>query len=288
MNSNDLVSLIEELIGRKIVSSYSLGKIDPAYDGVGYPRVVFDGSETASLKRYPHLSSYQPQPNDRIIMANISKTHVIFGKIGFYDGGGGGSGRLEYIWDGTKLGVKTEDEENYSYVDLKGAKGDTGATGPAGQDGTQGVGIEYDWSGTSLGIKREDETGFTYTDLSSGLGNRETPWQNAVLENGWENYGGSFTPAQYKRDVSNFVTLRGLIRNGDVGSVIFTLPVGFRPTGSEIHYINGGGSNYKTVTWGDLYNQDLTRVDIKSDGTVKVTAHTNSWISLSGLRFSIE
>lgn len=31
---------------------------------------------------------------------------------------------LDYDWDGTSLGVKREDEEEYEYVDLKGEKGD--------------------------------------------------------------------------------------------------------------------------------------------------------------------
>lgn len=40
-----------------------------------------------------------------------------------------------YNWDGTKLGVKTDEEQNYTYVDLKG---DTGAQGPQGPQGPQG------------------------------------------------------------------------------------------------------------------------------------------------------
>lgn len=31
---------------------------------------------------------------------------------------------LEYNWDGTSLGIKTDEEEEYEYVDLKGEKGD--------------------------------------------------------------------------------------------------------------------------------------------------------------------
>ena len=34
---------------------------------------------------------------------------------------------LDYIWNGTSLGIKREDEQNYTYVDLKGEKGEPGA-----------------------------------------------------------------------------------------------------------------------------------------------------------------
>lgn len=34
---------------------------------------------------------------------------------------------IEYDWQGTRLGIKREDESNYQYVDLKGEKGEPGA-----------------------------------------------------------------------------------------------------------------------------------------------------------------
>lgn len=47
--------------------------------------------------------------------------------------GGGGAGQdgigLDYDWNGTELGIKREDEDNYDYTDLKGEKGDTGEDG---------------------------------------------------------------------------------------------------------------------------------------------------------------
>ncbi|NLK08801.1 MAG: hypothetical protein GX316_08905, partial [Firmicutes bacterium] len=41
---------------------------------------------------------------------------------------------LNYTWLGTQLGVKREDETQYSYTDLRGPKGDTGGQGPPGSD----------------------------------------------------------------------------------------------------------------------------------------------------------
>jgi len=45
---------------------------------------------------------------------------------------------VQYLWNGTQLGIKREDETSYTYVDLKGAKGDTGAQGPKGDIGAKG------------------------------------------------------------------------------------------------------------------------------------------------------
>ena len=36
---------------------------------------------------------------------------------------------LEYLWQGTSLGIKREDEQNYDFVNLKGEKGDKGEAG---------------------------------------------------------------------------------------------------------------------------------------------------------------
>lgn len=36
---------------------------------------------------------------------------------------------IEYTWDGTSLGIRVEGDAEYVYVDIKGATGDTGATG---------------------------------------------------------------------------------------------------------------------------------------------------------------
>ena len=48
---------------------------------------------------------------------------------------------LDFDWDGTKLGVRREDEHSYSYTDLQGppgADGKEGAQGPPGKDGAPG------------------------------------------------------------------------------------------------------------------------------------------------------
>lgn len=85
-------------------------------------------------------------------MAN--KPH--YSKEPYFVSGGGGAGRsLEFEWDGTKLGVRVEGDEEYQYVDLrgpqgeqgpKGDKGDPGERGPEGPAGADGFPSEEEWN----------------------------------------------------------------------------------------------------------------------------------------------
>ena len=92
---------------------------------------------------------------------------------------------IQYLWSGSKLGVKREDETNYTYVDLKGAtgergiQGEKGIQGPKGEQGPQGLQgiqgergpqgiqgvkgdkgdkIRHQWSGTILKLENPDGT----------------------------------------------------------------------------------------------------------------------------------
>ncbi|MGJ0908842.1 hypothetical protein CF065_18910 [Clostridium sporogenes] len=79
---------------------------------------------------------------------------------------------IQCLWNGTKLGVKREDETSYSYVDLKGQKGDAGPKGEQGIQGNPGTGLQFSWNGTKLGIKKETDSSFIYVDLKGATGER--------------------------------------------------------------------------------------------------------------------
>jgi len=194
INTQSFVEIVEEMIREKVEVPFSLGKIDPFYSG-GNPRILFDGEASVSMKRYPYLSTYQPISNDRVLLINIANTHLIVGHVGEYrdpipEGGVSAIG-LNYTWNGTKLGVKREDEYEFQYVNLQGTKGDrgiqgelgiqgikgdTGETGAQGVQGIQGIkgdtgdSIEYQWSVTSLGIRIEGQANYTYVDLKGAKG----------------------------------------------------------------------------------------------------------------------
>jgi protein-disulfide isomerase len=61
-------------------NKYKLGTIDPSYSK-GRPRVIFDGEDTPSQKKYPYLGSYTPGKNDRVLLLSVSGTYVVLGKV---------------------------------------------------------------------------------------------------------------------------------------------------------------------------------------------------------------
>ena len=95
-----------------------------------------------------------------------------------------------------------------------------------------------------------------------------------TLLSGWVNYGDSFAAAGYYKGPDNRVHLQGLIKSGTVadGTVIFTLPQGFRPLKKEmfIVFISGGGYG---------------RVDVYDNGSVVAKIVNATYTSLSGISF---
>lgn len=96
---------------------------------------------------------------------------------------------VQYLWSGTKLGIKREDETSYSYVDLKGTKGDIGPKGEQGIQGLKGdigIGLNFLWNGTKLGIKRENESVYQYVELKGTQGVKgDQGIQGKSLEFNW-------------------------------------------------------------------------------------------------------
>lgn len=104
----------------------------------------------------------------------------------------------------------------------------------------------------------------------------EAPATPVYLPN-WQSYGFGYTPPRYYKTADGRVILEGLIRKTsavNAGEVLFTLPIGYRPTGRLIYHAdseNGG-----------------IRVDIDNAGNVYVLSTFNTgqnWISLTGISF---
>jgi hypothetical protein len=94
--------------------------------------------------------------------------HIVNGQNGV-DGQDGSNGvGLNYNWNGTSLGVKREDEQNYQYTNLKG---DTGNPGQDGKDGVDGVSptITSSKSGSTTTITITDKTGKTTATINDGI-----------------------------------------------------------------------------------------------------------------------
>ncbi len=126
---------------------------------------------------------------------------------------------------------------------------------------TKGLGTAYISLNTSW-IPR------TYTD---------SEWQNLGLINSWVHYGGSgglYSSPQFTKSSDNLVTVKGLIGGGAAGSIIATLPEGYRPK-SRILYTG--------------YSADAhARIDILPNGQISFQTGSTIWFSLDGITFMAE
>lgn len=95
------------------------------------------------------------------------------------------------------------------------------------------------------------------------------------LLNNWQNYGGAYESAAYWKDKCNVVHISGMVKGGTIadGTVIFTLPSGYRPRSPE-----------KFIT---VSVNAICIIDIYTNGSVTIRAGANaSWLSLSGISFT--
>jgi hypothetical protein len=97
-------------------------------------------------------------------------------------------------------------------------------------------------------------------------------WRNAVLINNWVRWDNTYNPAQYFKDSKGLVSLRGLVKSGPAGSVIFTLPEGYRPNYRQLHVV--------------CANDAVGRVDIPSSGQVVHVSGPTGWVCLDSISFS--
>lgn len=74
-------------------------------------------------------------------------------------GGAGADGKsLEFTWDGTRLGIRVEGDEEYEFVDLQGPPGPEGSAGVDGQDGRGIDDITYDSDTNEFVFHMSDNT----------------------------------------------------------------------------------------------------------------------------------
>ena len=74
------VEVIDAVSQKARQSSTRMATIDPAYGGVGDPRVTFDGETVMSVKTYPYIGN-TPTPGDRVTMSSIGSGWVITGSL---------------------------------------------------------------------------------------------------------------------------------------------------------------------------------------------------------------
>jgi hypothetical protein len=116
-------------------------------------------------------------------------------------------------------------------------------------------------------------------------------WIAPTLTNSWVDYGAPWTTAGYRRD-GNRVTLKGLIKNGTVGSSVFTLPVGYRP-GADMHVpAHSSSTTTGAASAGTAHTHPVTDkggLNVYANGQVTPrTGSSNTNFSVDGISFIAE
>ena len=186
-------------------------------------------------------------------------------------GGGGAPGKgLEFVWNGTQLGVRVEGDTAYQYVDLKGEKGDKGDQGiqgpkgdkgDPGDPGPPGPGLEFAWDGTMLGVRVEGDTAYQYVDLQGPQGERGPkgdkgdpgdpgpPGPGSDIWDAWIQL-----PGHYVSTVFDSTTITETLKNSSTQEVYATKVTTFNADGSITEVVTKtGGAAIKTVT---VFNPD--------------------------------
>lgn len=100
-------------------------------------------------------------------------------------------------------------------------------------------------------------------------------WTGFSFGSGWANYGGVYVTGSHKK-FGDLVLLRGLVfRFTGAGTVIGTLPVGYRPADAN-----------STVLLDVITNTGPGRVDIDSSGAMTYVSGGTDWISFNAKCFS--
>lgn len=96
-----------------------------------------------------------------------------------------------------------------------------------------------------------------------------------AFQNSWVNFDtASFKDARFWKDPMGIVHLEGLVKNGTIGTTIFTLPAGYRPSNGQL--------------FASISNSAIGRIDVAPTGNVVATTGNNAWITLSGITFKQE
>lgn len=83
----------------------------------------------------------------------------------------------------------------------------------------------------------------------------KTAWTAPVLGNGWVNLGSGYSPVVYCKE-GQWVHIEGVMKNGTIPSVAFTLPVGYRPTRGYLQISCASGTSFgfcEILTNGQVY-----------------------------------
>jgi len=100
-------------------------------------------------------------------------------------------------------------------------------------------------------------------------------WRDLETKNGWVRYtGDTHNPPQFTKEANGIVRVRGLVSSGTTtpGTVIATLPVGYRP-------------EYISIFPGETSPSAHARVDVNPNGDIIIRAGNNTYFVLDQIHF---
>ena len=143
------------------------------------------------------------------------------------------------------------------------------------------VQVAYDFSGQVVSVRSKTNSSWnnwkklaTQDDVSKLIA--PTDWQNLPLQNGWQNHP-DYHKVQCSKSFDDVVYLRGSANKGKTanGTVIGTLPVGFRP--SQFLYVSALNNSYTVAVLG-----------IYPNGNILVKGNVDAtWLNFDNISFKI-
>lgn len=124
MNESEFVRILESFYDSKTggEKTFRLGKISPTYTS-GLPKVLLDGDDGVGDVTYPHLFSYVPSANDRVLLIRFGTSYLILGKInndGSPSGGGEFNGTIDWGNVTGKPSTFSPSAHTHSWLDVTG------------------------------------------------------------------------------------------------------------------------------------------------------------------------
>lgn len=109
-------------------------------------------------------------------------------------------------------------------------------------------------------------------------GNEYIPLSNTDLKNGWVAYGSPYNAPGYRITMDGLVYITGVIKSGTIatGTLLFTLPEGYRPGATKIFVVAKAGG---TGNWD---------VEIGANGEARIGLRNGdaTWSSLDNINFT--
>ena len=141
------------------------------------------------------------------------------------------------------------------------------------QEGT--VNADSEWVVTTDGTITIGSTGIAWARRDFDPGTWLTVGGTGVAFNtGWGNFGSGYQTAAYRKDSRGRVFLRGVTtRSSGVLTTMFTLPSGYRPSATALFAVSANGA--------------FGAVEVRTDGTVVLTAGTATGVQIEGLAFDV-